>query len=163
MSNGQTAVPAGATAARRTTALEKAAHLLGVFFATFEAITIHSALSGHLAIGAVQALVVLGGAIAFVVWRIQAGDARRRVLARVALSVAAAAIVCSLVLAGKIAELAPLAIQATKASSLLYAEQGEHACAAELSKTQAGLSRTEDAKEGVASFVEKRDPVFKGR
>jgi len=66
-------------------------------------------------------------------------------------------------LAEKIAELAPLAVQATKASSRLYAEEGEAACIAVLGSTQAGLARTDDAKEGVASFVEKRPAVFRGR
>ncbi len=66
-------------------------------------------------------------------------------------------------LAEKIAALAPLAIQATKASSLLYAEEGEAACADAIRATQARLTRTEDAKEGVASFIERRDPVFRGR
>jgi enoyl-CoA hydratase/carnithine racemase len=66
-------------------------------------------------------------------------------------------------LAEKIAELAPLAIQATKQSSRLYAVEGEEACIAALASMQATLARTDDAKEGVASFIEKRPPVFSGR
>ncbi|MCA9509148.1 MAG: crotonase/enoyl-CoA hydratase family protein [Myxococcota bacterium] len=66
-------------------------------------------------------------------------------------------------LAERIAALAPLAVQATKASSLLYAKEGEDACASALAREQARLSRTDDAREGVASFVERREPVFRGR
>ena len=66
-------------------------------------------------------------------------------------------------LAEAIAQRAPLAIQATKASSRLYAEEGERACIDALSPAQAGLMRTEDAREGVASFKEKRAAIFQGR
>jgi enoyl-CoA hydratase/carnithine racemase len=66
-------------------------------------------------------------------------------------------------LARKIAASAPLAIQATKASARLYAQEGEAACIAAFASTQAKLAATEDAAEGVRSFVERRDPVFTGR
>ena len=66
-------------------------------------------------------------------------------------------------LARKIAAMAPLAIQATKASARLYAKEGEAACIAALGPAQRVLSKTEDAAEGVRSFVERREPKFTGR
>ncbi|MDP7638444.1 MAG: enoyl-CoA hydratase-related protein [Candidatus Hydrogenedentes bacterium] len=66
-------------------------------------------------------------------------------------------------IAETIAGMAPLAIQATNACSMLYVEEGEAAAIASYSKTQRRLSATEDAAEGVASFKERRDPVLKGR
>lgn len=69
----------------------------------------------------------------------------------------------ALALAEQIARMAPLAIQATKASSQTYALRGEEAAIADFAATQATLAQSDDAKEGVASFVEKREPVFTGR
>jgi enoyl-CoA hydratase/carnithine racemase len=66
-------------------------------------------------------------------------------------------------LADKISALAPLAIQATKASARLYGERGEQACIAEFRTVQERLANTEDATEGVRSFVERREPRFQGR
>ncbi len=57
---------------------------------------------------------------------------------------------------------APLAVQATKASSRRYLVEGEKAAFAAFGTTQAELSASEDFKEGIASFVERREAVFRG-
>ena len=45
----------------------------------------------------------------------------------------------------------------------LFVEEGVEACIKAFAPVQTELANTEDAKEGVASFVERRDPVFRGR
>ncbi len=69
----------------------------------------------------------------------------------------------ALELAEQIAAMAPLAVQATKASSRRYLDHGFAATVAAFASDQAALAKTEDAREGVASFVERRDPKFTGR
>jgi len=66
-------------------------------------------------------------------------------------------------IATSIAACAPLAVQATKASSRRFVEEGFDAAVAALDETQRELLASEDAKEGVQSFVERRKAEFKGR
>jgi len=66
-------------------------------------------------------------------------------------------------LALQICEGAPLAVQATKESSVRYLVEGQRAAIAAFSATQAKLAATADFAEGLASFKEKRKPRFEGR
>ena len=66
-------------------------------------------------------------------------------------------------IAEQIAELAPLAVQETKASSRRYIVEGFDAAVAAFGPTQKVLLASEDAKEGVQSFIERRTAVFEGR
>lgn len=65
-------------------------------------------------------------------------------------------------IAESIAACAPLAVQATKASSRRFIQEGFDAAVAALGETQRALLASEDAKEGVKSFVERRTAEFKG-
>lgn len=65
-------------------------------------------------------------------------------------------------IAQEIARLAPLAVQATKASSRMYIEQGEAAAIAGFEPAQKRLAVSRDAAEGVASFKERREARFMG-
>ena len=62
-----------------------------------------------------------------------------------------------------IASGAPLAVQATKASSRRFVEEGFDAAVAALGPTQKALFASEDVKEGVQSFIERREAKFTGR
>ena len=66
-------------------------------------------------------------------------------------------------LAEVVANGAPLAVQATKASSRRFVQEGYDAAVAALEPTQKALFATEDVEEGVKSFVERRAAKFRGR
>ena len=68
----------------------------------------------------------------------------------------------ALEIAAVIAAQAPLAVQATKASSRRFVEEGFAAAVRELGPTQQRLMASEDANEGIQSFIERRTAVFKG-
>ncbi len=66
-------------------------------------------------------------------------------------------------MAERIAAQAPLAVQATLRSARIARNEGHAAAAARLRADQAVLLQSEDAKEGIASFRERRTASFKGR
>jgi enoyl-CoA hydratase len=69
----------------------------------------------------------------------------------------------ALAIARIIAEQAPLAVRASLASSRISVDQGPHAAIREFNAQQARLMATEDAAEGVRSFIERRKGKFAGR
>ena len=62
-----------------------------------------------------------------------------------------------------IAKNAPLGIQVTKEAGLKFIEAGEQAAIDVIPEIRARVLDSEDAKEGIRSFVERRSAVFKGR
>jgi enoyl-CoA hydratase/carnithine racemase len=66
-------------------------------------------------------------------------------------------------IAEAIAAQAPLAVVATRLNARKAVEEGPIAAMAEFIATQQRLSNSDDAREGVASFVEKRAARFSGR
>jgi enoyl-CoA hydratase len=69
----------------------------------------------------------------------------------------------ALAIAQAIAEQAPLAVLATRRNALKAVEEGPMAAMAEFIEVQQRLSKSEDAAEGVRSFVERRPARFTGR
>ena len=68
-----------------------------------------------------------------------------------------------LAIAGEVATAAPLAVQAALASARVALHSGESAAAEALLPQVKALMKTEDADEGLKSFLERRDAVFKGK
>jgi len=66
-------------------------------------------------------------------------------------------------LAGIIAKNAPLGIQVTKEAGLKFIEAGERAAIDIIPAIRARVMDSEDAKEGIQSFVERRAAAFQGR
>ena len=69
----------------------------------------------------------------------------------------------ALAIAQTIADNAPAAVVATRLNTLKAVEQGPLASVAEFIETQRVLANSEDAAEGVRSFVERRPALFTGR
>ncbi len=65
-------------------------------------------------------------------------------------------------LAEIIAKNAPLGVQVTKEAGLKFIEAGEQAAIAVVPEIRRRVLDSEDAKEGIQSFVERRSAVFKG-
>ncbi len=66
-------------------------------------------------------------------------------------------------IAGRIAAQAPLAVVATRLNALKAVEEGPLAAMQDFETTQARLANSDDAAEGVRSFIEKRPARFTGR
>jgi enoyl-CoA hydratase/carnithine racemase len=66
-------------------------------------------------------------------------------------------------LAGIIASNAPLGIQVTKEAALKFIEAGERAAIDIIPEIRGRVLDSEDAKEGIQSFVERRAANFQGR
>jgi enoyl-CoA hydratase/carnithine racemase len=66
-------------------------------------------------------------------------------------------------LAHRVAQNAPLGLRAMKQAALRYIEAGEAAAIAAIADVRDRVLNSEDAKEGIRSFVERREARFSGR
>jgi enoyl-CoA hydratase/carnithine racemase len=66
-------------------------------------------------------------------------------------------------IAHRIARNAPIGIRAMKAAALKYIQAAEATAIAAIPTIHAQVMGTEDAKEGIRSFVERREAQFNGR
>ena len=69
----------------------------------------------------------------------------------------------AIALAESVARAAPLAVQASRTSARIAVEEGTDAALAQLMVDARSLMHSEDAHEGMRSFVERRDAEFKGK
>jgi len=69
----------------------------------------------------------------------------------------------ALEIAERIAKQAPIAVRATRENSWIYATKGQEAAIAAMPRDRSMIVKTEDFAEGVRSFNERRDGVFKGK
>jgi len=69
----------------------------------------------------------------------------------------------ALALAERVAKAAPLGVQGSLRSSRMCLAEGEAAAVEPMFRGLAEVMRSEDAAEGVRSFIERREAVFKGR
>jgi len=69
----------------------------------------------------------------------------------------------ALEIAERIAKQAPIAVRATRENSWIYATKGQEAAVAAMARDREMIVKTEDFAEGVRSFNERRDGVFKGK
>ncbi len=69
----------------------------------------------------------------------------------------------ALAVAETISRQAPLAVQATITAVQQAMKEGEDAAIKDLLPVAIDLMKTEDANEGLSSFLERRDAVFKGK
>lgn len=69
----------------------------------------------------------------------------------------------ALEIAGRVANAAPLGVQGALASCRKAAEEGDDAALAAMFRDVAEVMKSEDMKEGVQSFIERRAAVFKGK
>jgi enoyl-CoA hydratase len=66
-------------------------------------------------------------------------------------------------IADLIAKNAPIGIQVTKEAALKYLEAGEKAAIEYIPEIKDRVFSSEDMKEGIQSFVERRSAVFRGK
>ena len=69
----------------------------------------------------------------------------------------------ALEIAEEICECSPLALKEIKRAALVYLEDGEEAAFKEIPTMRQTTLGSEDAKEGMKSFRERRKPTFIGR